>query len=550
VRDSHGRRPVLELTDVEAARRPRDYAIALALVLGFWALYYLSLGVDKPNLSWFNFVLDADPARVIDDAVNGQNAIVFERHPLFGLIVGTLSRVFGAVVGRRAGVLGATSFLGAIGVGTSYLVFERVVTQRAAAIFFSLAFGLSAALWLVASLPETFAINAMIIVIVFLMQRPEFAQPVRQKLRFAGNVVFAALAIGVAVPNIVYVMLGQANSLRGAQPTIRRRAAVFAFFVAATWISFLIMGAIQSAIHPETQVQAMVAAPLTAAARDPFLRFDRSIVIGDMGRLVRAFVLDNVVAPPAIIEAARMPDGPLSIIQYGSARSGAYLIVVAALGCFALALAWRAPLRDIARDHSVQLAVAFIAYNIVFHFFYRANGQPFIFSAHTVFPLLFVVAKIYARSSFRFRAPALVLATSAVATNSVGFVRFVSVALALNCDQPVGNVCVAWRGHTDDPRFTNGVSTFLASADYPFELGMVDFSKRQLDASIAHFRQSIALDADFTSPRLFLGSALIQTNRLDDAIDLLESSLRRDPTNSELARLLDEAMRRKGLPPP
>src|SRR5207245_11380854 len=100
--------------------------------------------------------------------------------------------------------------------------------QRAAAVFFSAALGLSAASWVMASLPETFAINATILVFVFLTQRPEFGRPALHKVRFVANIVFGALSIGVAVPNIVYIMLGHANSMRTAQPTVRRRLAVFA----------------------------------------------------------------------------------------------------------------------------------------------------------------------------------------------------------------------------------------------------------------------------------------------------------------------------------
>jgi tetratricopeptide repeat protein len=529
---------------------PRDYIVALGLLIGFWALYYLSIGAEKPNLSWFNLVFDADPGRVIDDVLKGQNPVVFERHPLFGLVVGTPSRVFGAVLGQRQGVLCATSLLAAIGVATSFLVFRRVVQQRAAAFVFSFLYGLSATLWVIASLPETFAINATIIVAAFVVQTPNFGQPVRHKARFAANVLFAALAIGVAVPNIVYVMLAHANVLRSAQPTLRRRVMVLAFFVASTWATFLVAGSIQAVVASDrAQAPTMWIAPVAAAARDPFLRFDRPIEIREAGQLLRAFALDNVVAPPAVIEAARMADGPLSIIQFESAVTVPYVLALSALVAFVLLIAWRAPVRELIRDHTMQLALVFIAYNIGFHFFYRANGQPFIFSAHTVFPVLFIAARMYARSTFRFRLVALSVATVVVVANNLSLVTFVNDALVLPCEQRAGNVCIAWQGHEGDSRFTKGVSTFLRSADYPFELGRVEFLRREFDASIVHLRRALELDGDYLPTRLYLGSALVQANRLDEAIAFLELSVKRDPSNVDLNRLLDEARRRVLTPP-
>ena len=45
---------------------------------------------------------------------------------------------------------------------------------------------------------------------------------------------------------------------------------------------------------------------------------------------------------------------------------------------------------------------------------------------------------------------------------------------------------------------------------------------------------------------LYLGSALIQTNRLDEAIAHLNASIARNPSNGDLQRLLVVAQQRTG----
>ena len=95
-------------------------------------------------------------------------------------------------------------------------------------------------------------------------------------------------------------------------------------------------------------------------------------------------------------------------------------------------------------------------------------------------------------------------------------------------------------------RFSGGVQEFVRSADYPFELGRVEFARGQFDESIPLFRRALSMDENHLLSQFYLGSALIQTNRLDEAIAHLNASLTRNPSNGDLQRLVFAAQQRTG----
>ena len=526
---------------------PAEPIVVGGYALGFWALYAFTFGAQQPNLFWYNFVFDADPSRVLGDALSGQHELVFARHPLFALVIGAPTAFFRTLLGPEAGVLAITSLLAALGVAGSVVVFRRLTGSLVQAALLALLFGLSATVWVLASIPETFAVNAACIVAVFLLHRPEFAQPSRERMRFALNGLLAALAMGVAVPNIVYPTLGMASNLRSAQPDFRRRARVFLGFVAVTCAALLLLGGIQKALFPVQVPRAEVlSAPFRAVGNDAYLRLDRPFVASEVGNLVRAFAGDNLVARPAIVLTERLPDGPYSLLQYAGPPPALYWIAIAGLLALVGVLLWRGSGREVIKEPLAQLALALLAYNLVFHYFYRANGQPFIFAVHAVFPLLVLLAACLGRSRVRFRAAGLGVVVVLVALNNLGFVGFVRLALSVPCDRPVGNVCAEWRARSDDLRFTEGVPNFMSSADYPLELGRMALEERRLDESLPLLVRSIELDRRYLLPRLYLAAALVEAGKLDDAIAHLQRSLQEFPGNPRLTLLLDDAMRRRG----
>jgi hypothetical protein len=97
-----------------------------AIFVAFSVLYAISIGVSKRNLEWYNFIFDADPGRVLGDALRGQDAGVFMRHPLFTLTIGAVARALQAVAEPRASVLYAVSLLSGASVALAFLFFRAV----------------------------------------------------------------------------------------------------------------------------------------------------------------------------------------------------------------------------------------------------------------------------------------------------------------------------------------------------------------------------------------------------------------------------------------
>jgi tetratricopeptide (TPR) repeat protein len=523
--------------------------VVLALFVGFWALYYLSVGIKRPNLYWYNFIFDADPGRVLDDALRGQNPAVFSRHPLFALTIGGFSNLLGAALGSIQGVLAAVAGLAALGVAASFACFRRICGRVLPALCFSLLYGCSAAVWLLGSIPETFAVSSTIIVGAFLLHRPEYGQPLRHKARFALASLLAAVGMGVTVPNFLYSALAYASNSRAAQPDWRRRLASLAAFGGMSALLFLLLGAIQQVGFLDyTGGRPVSAAPADAIKRDPYFKLHRPLVGREAVQLTRHLVADNLLAPAAQLTAARTDEGAMTMIQYGGAASPLYLVVLLALALFVIATAWQAHWREILREPTAQLALLFVGYNLVFYYFYRANGQPFIFSIYNVFPILVLLAHLYRQSGFHWRTASLAVATGLTLVNNAVFLFFVDRTLELDCAERLGNVCLSWRGDAVDSRLNQGIPEFLASAEYPYELGRKELAEQHLEESIPHFRRSLELNGRHRLARLYLGYALIQAGRFDEAITHLEESLRGDPADPELQKLLEQA--RQGRPRP
>lgn len=523
----------------------RDHIAMFGIFAAFIVLYACSIGVDRRNLAAYNFVMDADPGRVLNDALHGQAPGVLIRHPLFQLTIGSLARGIAVGVEPRASVLYAVTLLSGAAVAAAFWVLRSVCSRLLSAVLLTGLYGFAATTWVLSSIPETFAISSGMIILIVLIHRPEFAQPHCHPGRFVLNAIVAALAVGVAVPNLVYVALGMASNLRSAQTTTRRRIAVFAAYSVSAFVAFVLLGIIQRGLFPDRVGEARIYdAPIVAALNDPYLRFDRELHPGEAGRLIRAFTFDNLVAPIGVVEVVRAPDGPQTMIQYGGRTSMLAVCAALVLVAFIVSIAWSARLSNVVADHRAQFALSIVVYNIVFHFFYRANGQPFIFTMHTVFALTLLLAFAYEASTWRWRSTALASALALLVVNNAVFVGFVDRALAKECVDFAGHVCLTWAPPVDSARLDGGVAEFRQSADYPFELGRVAFTEDKLDESIALLQRALSMDQDHELAQLYLGAALIRANRIDDAIAYLTAALHRNPSNGNLRRLLLVAQQR------
>jgi hypothetical protein len=438
-------------SDVARLWDQRRGAAAAALGLSFLALYVCSVDLDGPNVLWHNLVFDADLDRVAGDVAERQTVIAFERHPLFvTLVAWPASALVHCGLELLPAVRLVVAAASALGVVAAREVFLRIVRDRATATLLAILYGVGAAIWLFGSLPETPGLNAAFVAAAFYMHDPSFGRPLRHPVRFGAAALVSALAVGATVSNLVYVALACASNSRRAQRTWLRRLATIAAHAAAAALAFWLLSSLQLAVsEPRVMHPTGVVRPWDAAAGDPFLDVARGFSLPDVTALVRAFVVDSIVAPPTALEVVDTRAGPNHMIQFrGVSTTQLAALVAITLAAGAGAFVARRPLARLVRSHDAQLAMCFVAHNLVLHHVYRANGQPFLFTAHAVLATLVLFAHLHATGSLAVRRAVVCVATLAVAINSAQFVGTVGHALRLPCVHRANNVCTSWAPST------------------------------------------------------------------------------------------------------
>jgi tetratricopeptide (TPR) repeat protein len=532
-----------------------EWLPSCVLFVGFACLYAWSVDVHATNVPWHNFVFDADIDRVIADAQRGQGEVAFARHPLFALSfalpAAALSRLGVSLI---ASLRLVAALVGALGVVGARAIFDRITGDRTAAFLCSVLYGLTSTVWLLSSIPETFALNAAAIVGLFVMHDPSFARPRRDPGRFALFCVFSALAVGATVSNAIYVALVLAANARAAESSLRRRAssfaagglAVAAAFVALTLLQKVLLGA--RVVHGTGLVD-----PLGAARTDRFLDVTRALSLHDALAVARAFLVDNLIAPGVVVAVVREADaeptmsGYTQMLQYGDWTAPTYLLAVAALGAFAVVAVARADRRRLLASQRVQLAVACIAVSLALFYFYRANGQPFIFSIQTVLPVTVLLAEAYACDGVAtFPRWLGVAALGALGLNNATFVGAVRTALALPCHDRLPLVCVSWATDGVERRFAVGLPEYVASTEYLLDEGSVAASGGRFADAETFFRAALARRPDSLAAERGLAVCAWQLGRVDEAIERFGRVLERDPSDEDVRRVLERLTHRSG----
>jgi tetratricopeptide (TPR) repeat protein len=515
------------------------------LLVAFAALYTRSIDVHATNVLWHNFVFDADIDRVIADAQRAQNEVVFARHPLFALSfalpASVLARLGVSAIGSLRFVAALAAALGVVG---ARALFVRITGDRTVASLFAVLYGLCAAVWLLSSIPETFALNAAAIVALFLMHDPSYARPRQHPARFALFALASALAVGITLANAIYVALVLAANARDAEPSWRRRATSVAAGAAATGATFLVLSVMQGTLLAAHVGHAGLTDPLVAIRSDRFLDLTHAPSLREVLVVARAFLVDNLVAPGAVVAVVREADaehtmsGYTQMLQYGDWTAPTYLLAIASLGSFAVAAIARADRRALVASHRVQLALACIAANLALHCFYRANGQPFIFSVHTVLPVTVVLAEAYARGSGHLRLWLAAASVTAVALNNAIFLGRVQAALALPCDDRLPLVCVSWAKERVDRRYTVGLPEYLASVEYLLDAGSEATGRGHFADAETFYRAALFRSPDSLAAERGLAVSAWQLGRIDEAIARFGHLLERDPSDDDVRKVL------------
>jgi hypothetical protein len=307
---------------------------------------------------------------------------------------------------------------------------------------------------------------------------------------------------------------------------------------AAAVLVFVVLGMVQSAVAPRPAA-GVVTAPIRAAIRDPFLNLSDLPPASRIADNLRDFVAAAISAPPTRVTVVRTNEGAMQMLQYGGHRVTALVGLAGLLAVFVGAIAGST--RAALRRPEVALAVGVLAFNIIFHLFYRANGQPVIFTAHTVAAVLVVLAAAYAGGSGAWRLPVIAGGALAIAANNGAFIGEVRRALDAPCAELVGAVCVRWANAADQASYSEGVAQFVASADYPFEHGRSLLGRSAFAEAVPPLERAIAMDPAHDLAAQYLGFALLRSGRAAESVPWLERAVARQPRDPVLGALLNEA---------
>jgi hypothetical protein len=320
---------------------PRGVPPRLALALGAgFAAAYLALGihlhVHAPRLfARLDLAFDADvPSRIIDLTRAGGAHYRTQLHPLFVLLLNPIGLAVRALLrglGTESSGRLAAIVLCALAGGTGVALFARLVgawsASRAAAVAWSLVFGLSASQLVFASLPETFVFSGTTLLAVAVVVGDPRTRP-------PSRLLVAIASFGMAVSNLGAVGLAR---LEAAWSEGAGRALRSAVLLAITTIAATVpLAALQLFLYPRTVPFYAVG----GVARDDHLSFYRPASAGDLAaRLVDVgahLAFFNLAAPRLLVHGAGT-EWPT--VDFPAAGPGAFRAAGAAH-----ALAWAAVL--------------------------------------------------------------------------------------------------------------------------------------------------------------------------------------------------------------
>ena len=370
------------------------------------------------------------------------------RHPLWVLLARPLATALAGALGDRIlAVLLLSAGLGAGAAAAAFAVFRRRLPLPDALLFAAL-LAVSASVWFLSALPETFSANLLAVVLAFVLQDARFAMPRRHAARFLAYAAYSVAALGATLTNFVYAFLGQLANLARRGGSRRGQARVLAAYLLLCAVLFAALLGLESLLAPGIESYVVFDPAGLARLDAPFIDWARRPELGDLAALARSFLADNLLAPGPRVLMLDTTRGPQQLIQLVEQGRPLYGLAAAALALLAIGLA--ATCRSFAavlRSPGSLLAIACIAFNLGFHYFYRGHGQQFLYSIHVAFPLLLLLAQLYEASAWRWRRGVLAVALVAVFASNLEAARDVRVLLDRECayeTQP-REPCQEWR---------------------------------------------------------------------------------------------------------
>jgi hypothetical protein len=404
----------------------------LFLLFSIFFTVYLN-SIDKRNKNYYrwNFIFDADTARVIKVFTDARaTSIDVDKHPLYVMFFKPAGRSLNSIVRNPArSTLLITAFAGAAAVPFVFLIFFRALRLPVIdSILFSILFGSSSSAWLMCSITETFSFNLLFIVLAFYLQSAD-TRRLSVSAHFLFNIrymIFSIVATGVTITNGVYAFLGYLNFCRKQKTTILYKIVSALLFLFIMCFFLLLLSRVQHELYPKAFLFSGIKSLCSMYRRE------HEYVVCGVKNLFRwhgvidffrTFFFSNVVAPRAAvidIEAFGYRWNMLGFVYRGGWLYNCTMLIYSLFLCGGLFCVFQ---KKLLKEKDLQLALFFILFNFILHAFYRAVGAPFIYSDHLVFSVVFLIARGYKESSFSLKRLFLVILLSLVIINNSLFIK-------------------------------------------------------------------------------------------------------------------------------
>ena len=314
-----------------------DALIAFLFFLSFFFLYASSLDFDAPGMLNHNVIFDIDPDRVVNDMAGSEKIIEVHKHPLYGLFfraimppivelcedVGTILKnhdtysfeIVEKLVQHPPETVAVTflvSFAGACSVGISFLIFTRFLNNRSTAILFTLLVGVSPPVWVLSSVPETFSLNFLCLVLAFYFQAVLPCKTFLQ--RNVGHALFFILgfvATGITLPNVIYVAICYFFYLKKHHLAARQFVGIALLYSFGLYGAIAVASLIQSNIYPVSFSHIFPQDYISIFIRENQwnhnIHFEKAFWTSCI-QLGRSFFIETIIAPKVVFHLYHYPE--------------------------------------------------------------------------------------------------------------------------------------------------------------------------------------------------------------------------------------------------
>jgi hypothetical protein len=334
--------------------------------------------------------------------------------------------------GRSA--LLVTSAGGALAVVLSYLIFCNLPLGKKDSLLFAMIFGFTSSFWLLSSIPETYSLNVLMIVTGFYLQTVPVVKGKGILFVVLGFIIYSVIATGITLSNFVYATFAFINFLRKQIKKFSHGFFILLFYFVSVTLLLVKFSFVQKWLYNSYCFCSWSSLIKVFQSNSLYFFWNQMRTPAGVSAILLTFFSYNIIAPKVSLIFFYDFLRPWNIL--GFVGTGGLLYWIANLFfLFLIIFSLTAGLRKkLFFDKDWQLALSFILFNLIFHFFYRAVGIPFIFAVHVTFSIIFLIASAYQNSGAGFKRIVLIIFLLLLFGNNFNFIS--SVNHHLRYDQP------------------------------------------------------------------------------------------------------------------